>query len=99
MKEKLNSSTLNLVFLCLGLTGSERQDIYTVVASVLHLGNVTFEDNPDDCKGGCRLAPGAADILTIIGSLLGVDSQYLRQSLLSRVMQTSKGGAKGTIYM
>lgn len=69
------------------------------MASVLHLGNVTFEDNPDDCKGGCRLAPGAADILTIIGSLLGVDSQYLRQSLLSRVMQTSKGGAKGTIYM
>ncbi|KAG8194895.1 hypothetical protein JTE90_029186 [Oedothorax gibbosus] len=83
----------------MGLSGSERQDIYTVVAAVLHLGNVTFEDNPDDCKGGCRLAPGAAEILTIIGSLLGVDSQYLRQSLLSRVMQTSKGGAKGTIYM
>ncbi|GBL80058.1 Unconventional myosin-VI [Araneus ventricosus] len=83
----------------MGLSASERQNIYTVVAAVLHLGNVSFEDNPDDCKGGCRLAPGAAEILNIIGSLLGVDAQYLRQSLLSRVMQTSKGGAKGTIYM
>ncbi|CAL1285121.1 unnamed protein product [Larinioides sclopetarius] len=83
----------------MGLSASERQNIYTVVAAVLHLGNVSFEDNPDDCKGGCRLAPGAAEVLNIIGSLLGVDAQYLRQSLLSRVMQTSKGGAKGTIYM
>ncbi|GFU35915.1 myosin heavy chain 95F [Nephila pilipes] len=83
----------------MGLSENERQNIYTVVAAVLHLGNVSFEDNPDDCKGGCRLAPGAAEILIIISSLLGVDAQYLRQSLLSRVMQTSKGGAKGTIYM
>ncbi|GFS73987.1 myosin heavy chain 95F [Trichonephila clavipes] len=83
----------------MGLSENERQNIYTVVAAVLHLGNVSFEDNPDDCKGGCRLAPGAAEILLIISSLLGVDAQYLRQSLLSRVMQTSKGGAKGTIYM
>ncbi|XP_054709607.1 unconventional myosin-VI-like [Uloborus diversus] len=83
----------------MGLSDSERHGIYTVVAAVLHLGNVSFEDNPDDCKGGCRLAPGAADVLLIVSDLLGVDSQYLRQSLLSRVMQTSKGGAKGTIYM
>lgn len=66
---------------------------------MLHLGNVTFEDNPEDSKGGCRLAPGANEVLNIVALLLGVDAQYLKQSLLSRVMQTSKGGAKGTIYM
>jgi myosin heavy subunit len=24
------------------------------VAAVLHLGNISFEDDPDDQRGGCR---------------------------------------------
>ncbi|XP_015915641.2 unconventional myosin-VI [Parasteatoda tepidariorum] len=95
----LNFRTLDKALNNMGLTDSDRLNIYTVVASVLHLGNVAFEDNPDDCKGGCRLAPNAIENLRIVGSLLQVDSEFLKQSLLSRVMQTSKGGAKGTIYM
>ncbi|XP_035208221.1 unconventional myosin-VI-like [Stegodyphus dumicola] len=94
-----NFKTLDKALTNMGLADSDRVNIYTVVAAVLHLGNITFEDNPDDCKGGCRLSPGTVDVLHTVSSLLGVDSQYLRQSLLSRVMQTSKGGAKGTIYM
>lgn len=88
-----------LLLLFIGLSATDRQNIYTIVAAVLHLGNVTFEDNPDDCKGGCRIASGASEVLKIVASLLGVDPLFLKQSLLSRVMQTSKGGAKGTIYM
>lgn len=37
-----------------GLTGGDRLAIYTVVATVLHLGNIQFEDDPDDQRGGCR---------------------------------------------
>ena len=37
-----------------GLSDGERQAIYNVVAAVLHLGNISFEDDPDDQRGGCR---------------------------------------------
>jgi len=32
----------------LGLSESERLSIYTTIAAVLHLGNIDFEDDPDD---------------------------------------------------
>jgi len=35
----------------LGMTEEERFSVYTVVASVLHLGNIGFEDNHEDTKG------------------------------------------------
>lgn len=35
----------------LGVAPVDRLAIYTAVAAVLHLGNVSFEDNPDDVKG------------------------------------------------
>lgn len=34
-----------------GLSDNERLAVYTTVAAVLHLGNISFEDNPDDTKG------------------------------------------------
>ena len=35
----------------LGMTTEERFSVYTIVASVLHLGNIGFEDNQEDTKG------------------------------------------------
>ena len=35
----------------LGMTAEERFSVYTIVASVLHLGNIGFEDNQEDTKG------------------------------------------------
>jgi hypothetical protein len=29
--------------------------VYATIAAVLHLGNVDFEDDPDDNRGGCRV--------------------------------------------
>lgn len=83
----------------LGLASGERLAIYTTVASVLHLGNISFEENPDDTKGGCMVSPGCENSLKMAASLMGVDPMELNQALLSRVMQTSKGGLKGTVIM
>ena len=38
-----------------GLSGAEKADIFRVVAAVLHLGNITFEENSRDKKGRCGL--------------------------------------------
>ncbi|KAK7077209.1 Unconventional myosin-VI [Halocaridina rubra] len=83
----------------LGLSSGERLAIYTTVAAVLHLGNINFEENPDDTKGGCMVTPGCENSLKMAASLMGVDPMELNQALLSRVMQTSKGGLKGTVIM
>lgn len=83
----------------LGLNDDERLNIYTMVASVLHLGNVAFEDNPEDKKGGCNVCADSEKSLTVAARLMGVDPGELRQALVSRVMQSSRGGLKGTVIM
>lgn len=91
--------TLDVALTRIGLDDNEKFAIYTQVAAVLHLGNVKFEDSPDDTRGGCRVANNSLPSLSAAATLMGVGPDELQQCLLSRVMQTSKGGAKGTIYM
>lgn len=70
-----------------------------MVAAVLHLGNITFEDNPEDTKGGSRITASSEKSVATSAALLGVDADELRQALVSKVMQTSRGGIKGTVIM
>ncbi|XP_031632480.1 myosin heavy chain 95F isoform X3 [Contarinia nasturtii] len=83
----------------LGLNEMTRLEIYALVASVLHLGNITFEENPEDVRGGCQVSKSSEHTLSITSKLLGVDSFELRQALVSRVMQSKGGGIKGTVIM
>jgi len=39
----------------LGMSDGERLSVYTVVAAVLHLGNIQFEDNHEDTRGKTTL--------------------------------------------
>ncbi|CAH1962800.1 unnamed protein product [Acanthoscelides obtectus] len=92
-------SELDQALTRLGLTDSERLQIYATVAAVLHLGNVAFEDNPDDSRGGCRMIPSKDRSLLTASKLLEIDPSELKQALVSRVMQSSRGGMKGTVIM
>lgn len=83
----------------LGLQDKEKTEIYTLVAAVLHLGNVEFEENPEDTRGGCRVSHSSEKSLLISSKLLGIDPNELKQALVSRVMQSSRGGIKGTVIM
>lgn len=78
---------------------SDRLQIYTTVAAVLHLGNIEFEDNPEDTRGGCRVAASKEKSLLIAAKLLEIDPSELKQALVSRVMQSARGGLKGTVIM
>lgn len=83
----------------LGLAHSIKLEIYALVAAVLHLGNVTFEENPDDVRGGCQVSKSSEYALSMTSKLIGVDPSELRQALVSRVMQSKGGGFKGTVIM
>ncbi|KAJ8921386.1 hypothetical protein NQ315_003002 [Exocentrus adspersus] len=83
----------------LGMSDGERLQIYVTVAAVLHLGNIEFEDNPEDTRGGCRVATSKERSLLMAAKLLEIDPSELRQALVARVMQSSRGGLKGTVIM
>ncbi|KAJ8967316.1 hypothetical protein NQ317_000967 [Molorchus minor] len=92
-------SALDQALSRLGISDNERLQIYTTVAAVLHLGNIAFEDNPEDTRGGCRVATSKEKSLIMASRLLAIDPSELRQALVARVMQSSRGGLKGTVIM
>ncbi|OWF36327.1 Unconventional myosin-VI [Mizuhopecten yessoensis] len=81
----------------LGFSDSDRLSVYKLVAGVLHLGNISFEENHEDTKGGCKVMAGGESALDTAAGLLALEREELRESLTSRIMQTAKGGSKGTI--
>lgn len=83
----------------IGMSDSERMSVYTTIATVLHIGNISFEDDPDDNRGGCRVTDQSEQSLMITSSLMGLDADELRRALTARVMQATKGGYKGTVIM
>lgn len=89
---------LHLALSRVGLTEDEKKSVYSVVAAVLHLGNVEFEEDTGP-RGGCRVTPSSEPALATAAQLLGVDPGELRMALVSRLMQSSRGGIKGTAIM
>uniref|UniRef100_A0A3Q1IRM6 Unconventional myosin-VI n=1 Tax=Anabas testudineus TaxID=64144 RepID=A0A3Q1IRM6_ANATE len=80
----------------IGLDDTEKLDLFRVVAGVLHLGNIDFEETGSS-SGGCVLKNQSGQSLEYCADLLGLDQDDLRVSLTTRVMLTTAGGAKGTV--
>ncbi|KAL6485730.1 hypothetical protein MHYP_G00051220 [Metynnis hypsauchen] len=80
----------------IGLDDAEKLDLFRVVAGVLHLGNIDFEE-AGSTSGGCILKKQSSQALEPCAELLGLDEEDLRVSLTTRVMLTTAGGAKGTV--
>lgn len=80
----------------IGLDDAEKLDLFRVVAGVLHLGNIDFEE-AGSTSGGCTVGPRSEPALECCAALLGLDRDDLRGSLTTRVMLTTAGGAKGTV--
>ncbi len=82
----------------IGLSNEDKMNIYIVVAAVLHIGNIEFEEDPESSKGGCRLRSNNQS-LNIVAKMLGVDNDELEKAMISRVMQAHRGGKLGTVIM
>ncbi|XP_004752845.1 unconventional myosin-VI isoform X2 [Mustela nigripes] len=80
----------------IGLDDEEKLDLFRVVAGVLHLGNIDFEE-AGNTSGGCNLKNKSTQALEYCAELLGLDQDDLRVSLTTRVMLTTAGGTKGTV--
>ncbi|CAL8273108.1 unnamed protein product [Merluccius merluccius] len=80
----------------IGLDDTEKINLFRVVAGVLHLGNIDFEETGSS-SGGCVLQNQSGKTLEYCADLLGLDEDDLQVSLTTRVMLTTAGGAKGTV--
>ncbi|KAF9270668.1 myosin-1 [Marasmius fiardii PR-910] len=77
----------------IGLTEHEQSEIFKMLAVVLWLGNVQFVENDD---GNSQIAD--AGVPDFVAYLLEVDSASVQKALTQRVMETQRGGRRGSIY-
>lgn len=72
-----------------GIPENEQDAIFQLVASVLHLGNLTFEEAGE--HDSSKLADSAAEALEAAARLLGVSADGLAKALTTRTRHTVDG--------
>ena len=84
--------TLNAMKI-IGLSQAEQDEIFRMLATVLWLGNIQFQENDD---GNAEI--GDSGVTAFVAYLLEVDQTYLNKALTIRVVETSRGGRRGSVY-
>ncbi|ORY95452.1 P-loop containing nucleoside triphosphate hydrolase protein [Syncephalastrum racemosum] len=77
----------------IGLQKHEKDEIFKMLAIVLWLGNLLFVE---DDSGNAALAD--PDVANFIAYLFEVDGESLSKALTSRIMETTRGGRRGSVY-
>ncbi|KAL7992937.1 hypothetical protein Chor_017193 [Crotalus horridus] len=75
----------------IGITGQDKQLVVQIVAGILHLGNISFEE-----KGNYAQVENS-DLLAFPAYLLGIDKDRLDEKLTSRKMDSKWGGQSESI--
>nr|XP_034954835.1 unconventional myosin-Ie-like [Zootoca vivipara] len=74
-----------------GLSGEEQALVLQIVAGILHLGNITFQES------GNYAMVESEDFLAFPSYLLAIDQQRLKEKLTSRKMDSKWGGQQEVI--
>ena len=77
----------------IGLSDYEQSEIFRMLATILWLGNVQFQENDDGNSGIADT--GVTDF---VAYLLEVDAALVQKALTIKVMETQRGGRRGSIY-
>jgi len=84
--------TLNAMKI-IGLSQDEQDDIFRMLSTILWLGNVSFGE---DDSGNAAIRDQS--IVDYVAYLLEVDSAHVNKALTIRVVETSRGGRRGSVY-
>jgi myosin-1 len=77
----------------IGIPQAEQDNIFRMLAAVLWLGNITFAE---DDQGNARITDPS--VVDFVAYLLEVEASHVDKALTQRVMETSRGGRRGSIY-
>ncbi|XP_058863429.1 unconventional myosin-Ie [Acipenser ruthenus] len=84
------SETMNAMAV-VGLSAEEQSTVLQIVAGILHLGNLSFQES------GNYAVVESEDFLAFPAYLLGVDQERLKEKLTSRTMDSKWGGKSESI--
>lgn len=76
-----------------GLTPEEQGEIFRMLAIILWLGNVQFVPKDD---GNSEIADSG--VTDFVAYLMEVDSALVQKVLTSKVVETQRGGRRGSVY-
>ena len=74
----------------IGLSADEQNSIFKVLATILWLGNVNFVEGADG-----NAVVSDAGVVDFVGYLMGCDPTQVQKVLLTRVVETQRGGRRG----
>jgi len=77
----------------IGLAQAEQDNIFRMLAAILWLGNITFKQ---DKEGNAMIADQS--VVDFVAYLLEVEAAHVNKALTIRVMETSRGGRRGSVY-
>jgi myosin I len=77
----------------IGLSIQEQNEIFRMLAVVLWLGNVQFVEMDD---GNATISD--TGVTDFIGYLMEVDTTMVQKVLTSKVVETQRGGRRGSVY-
>jgi len=86
-KETLNAMRV------IGLSQEEQDNIFRMLSAILWLGNVTFAENDE---GNAAITDQS--VVDFVAYLLEVDAAHVNKALTLRVVETSRGGRRGSVY-
>lgn len=77
----------------IGLSQEEQTEIFRMLAVILWLGNVQFDEKDDG-----NSAISDTDVTDFVAYLMEVDSALVQKVLTSKIVETQRGGRRGSIY-
>lgn len=77
----------------IGLSADEQNSIFRVLATILWLGNVEFVEGDDG-----NAAISDTGVTDFAAYLMQVEPAQVQKVLLTRIMETQRGGRRGSVY-
>ena len=84
--------TLNAMKI-IGMSQGEQDNVFRMLATILWLGNVTFRE---DDSGNTTITDQS--VVDFVAYLLEVDSAHVNKALTLRIVETARGGRRGSVY-
>jgi len=77
----------------IGMSQAEQDEVFRMLAAILWLGNCTFIE---DEQGNAAVHDQS--VVDFVAYLLEVESQHVNKVLTTRIIETSRGGRRGSAY-
>jgi myosin-1 len=77
----------------IGMSQAEQDNLFRMLAAILWIGNIQFAE---DDEGNAKITDSS--VVDFVAYLLEVDAAHVNKALTTRVVETSRGGRRGSIY-